>query len=116
MRLSLPLWLDAFGTVLSAYIAGPVGGSIVGLTGNLIYAVENRLSIIYSVTSVTLGIISAVIGSLVYRIILQVAYKVEMPSYAVKLLSTVIVVIALTIPRLRRLAAQRRADRKEDAA
>lgn len=65
---------------------------------------------------VTLGILSAVAGSLVYRVILQVAYKVEMPSYAVKLLSAVIVVIALTIPRIRRLAAQRRADREEDAA
>ncbi len=64
---------------------------------------------------VTLGIASAVAGSLVYRVILQVAYKIEMPSYAVKLLSAVIVVIALTIPRLRRLAAQRRADREEDA-
>ena len=57
VRLSLPLWLDAFGTVLSAYIAGPVCGSIVGLTGNLIYALENRMSVIYSVTSVTLSII-----------------------------------------------------------
>ena len=65
---------------------------------------------------VTLGILSAVAGSLVYRVILQVAYKVDMPSYAVKLLSAVIVVIALTIPRIRRLAAQRRADREEDAA
>ena len=64
---------------------------------------------------VTLGIISAVAGSLVYRVILQIAYKVEMPSYAVKLLSAVIVVIALTIPRIRRLAAQRRADREEGA-
>ncbi len=63
---------------------------------------------------VTLGIISAVAGSLVYRVILQVAYKVDMPSYAVKLLSAIIVVIALTIPRLRRLAAQRRADREEE--
>ncbi|MBO4925383.1 MAG: HD domain-containing protein [Clostridia bacterium] len=57
VRLSLPLWLDAFGTVLSAYVAGPVCGCIVGLTGNLIYALENRMSVIYSVTSITLGII-----------------------------------------------------------
>ena len=66
--------------------------------------------------SVTLGIVSAVIGSLVYRIILQVAYKVEMPSYAVKLLSAVIVVVALSIPRVKRLIAERRAEREEDAA
>ena len=66
--------------------------------------------------SVTLGIVSAVAGSLVYRIILQVAYKVEMPSYAVKLLSAVIVVVALSIPRIKRLIAERRAEREEDAA
>ncbi len=66
--------------------------------------------------SVTLGIVSAVAGSLVYRIILQVAYKVEMPSYAVKLLSAVIVVVALSIPRVKRLIAERRAEREEDAA
>lgn len=64
---------------------------------------------------VTLGIISAAVGSLVYRVILQLAYKIEMPSYAVKLLSAVIVVIALTIPRIKRLIAERRADREEDA-
>ena len=65
---------------------------------------------------VTLEIISAAVGSLVYRVILQLAYRVEMPSYAVKLLSAVIVVIALTIPRLRRVVAQHRAEREEDAA
>lgn len=64
---------------------------------------------------VTLGIISAAVGSLVYRVILQLAYKIEMPSYAVKLLSAVIVVIALTIPRIKRLIAERRADREEEA-
>ena len=65
---------------------------------------------------VTLGIVSAIAGSLVYRMILQFAYKVEMPSYAVKLLSAVIVVIALTIPRIRRKLAERRAEREEEAA
>ncbi len=65
---------------------------------------------------VTLGLISAVAGSLVYRIILQAAYKVDMPSYAVKLLSAVIVVIALSLPLIRRAIAQRRADREVDEA
>ena len=66
--------------------------------------------------SVTWGLISAVLGSLVYRVILQAAYKIEMPSYAVKLLSAVIVVIALTLPLLRRLIAERRGDREEEEA
>ena len=65
---------------------------------------------------VTLGIISAATGSLVYRIILQFAYKIDMPSYAVKLLSAVIVVIALTIPRIKRMIAERRAEKEGDAS
>jgi putative ABC transport system permease protein len=65
---------------------------------------------------ITLGIVSAVAGSLVYRIILQVAYRVDMPSYAVKLLSAVIVVTALSIPLLRRVIAERRAEREEESA
>ena len=51
-----------------------------------------------------------------YRIILQVAYRVDMPSYAVKLLSAVIVVTALSIPLLRRVIAERRAEREEESA
>ena len=64
---------------------------------------------------ITLGIVSAVAGSLAYRIILQLAYKIDMPSYAVKLLSAVIVVLALSVPPLRRKLAERRADRAEEA-
>ena len=55
--LELPLWADSFGTVLCAYIAGPVCGAIVGLTGNLAYCVINSLSAVYSITSIALGII-----------------------------------------------------------
>ncbi len=55
--LELPLWADSFGTALCAYIAGPVCGAVVGLTGNMAFSVINRLSAAYSVTSVILGII-----------------------------------------------------------
>lgn len=51
------------------------------------------------------GIVSAVGGSMLYRIIIQVAYQADMPSYAVKLLSTVIVVLALCVPMLKKLLA-----------
>ena len=66
--------------------------------------------------SVTLNIVSAVAGSLIYRLILQVAYKIDMPSYAVKLLSAVIVVIALILPKVKHLIAQRRRDKVEAEA
>ena len=55
--LELPLWADSFGTVLCAYALGPICGAIVGVTGNLAYAVINPVSIMYSITSITLGII-----------------------------------------------------------
>ncbi|MCR4756058.1 MAG: HD domain-containing protein [Lachnospiraceae bacterium] len=55
--LELPLWADSFGTALCAYVAGPVCGAIVGLTGNLAYCVVNHLSAAYSLTSIALGII-----------------------------------------------------------
>ena len=52
------------------------------------------------------GLISAVGGSVLYRIIIQLAYKVKMPSYAVKLLSTLIVIAALAIPMARKKLAK----------
>ena len=52
--------------------------------------------------SVTIQAVGVVLGSLLYRIIIQIAYKIDMPSYAVKLLSAVIVVIALVIPWLQK--------------
>ena len=55
--LELPLWADSFGTTLCAYIAGPVCGAIVGLTGNLAYGAIDHFSVAYSVTSIALGII-----------------------------------------------------------
>ena len=55
--LELPLWADSVGTALCAYVAGPVCGALVGVTGNLSYCVVNSLSAAYSVTSIALGII-----------------------------------------------------------
>ncbi len=55
--LNLPLWLDSFGTVLCAYIAGPVCGSMVGLTLNLLHGMTSRVSAIYGLTSVALAVV-----------------------------------------------------------
>ncbi len=57
VRLELPIWGDSFGTALAAYVAGPVVGAVVGMTGNLSYCVVNNLSAAYSITSIALGII-----------------------------------------------------------
>ena len=48
------------------------------------------------------GLISTAGGSLLYRVVLQIAYKANMPSYAVKLLSALIVVLALSMPLIQK--------------
>ena len=53
----LPVWADSFGTVLSAYVGGPICGALVGFTGNLAYSVVSRLSAVYGITSIAVGLI-----------------------------------------------------------
>lgn len=57
---------------------------------------------IFGKRSVTLGFISAVVGSLVYRYIIALATRYSpLPAYMLKLVSAVIVALALAIPALR---------------
>lgn len=57
LGLQLPLWLDSFGTVLAAYVLGPVCGAMVGMTGNIIYSIVNPWdSVIYALVSAMVGI------------------------------------------------------------
>ena len=53
----LPLWLDAFGTVIAAYKLGPVCGSIVGVAGNIICGIDRPTDLVYSVTSIAIAVI-----------------------------------------------------------
>ncbi len=60
--LQLPMWLDSFGTVLCACIAGPLGGAMVGLTSNLAYSVVVRISVAYSITNIVLGVLVGIVA------------------------------------------------------
>lgn len=63
---------------------------------------------------VTVGLCSAVIGSVVYRLFIAAALKVELfPAYGLKLVSAVIVTLALALPTVRSFQRQRRINRKE---
>ena len=55
--LDLPLWLDSFGTILTAYALGPFCGAVVGLAGNLVYGLQTPFSFVYGITSIFIGII-----------------------------------------------------------
>ena len=53
----LPLWMDSFGTVISAYVLGPICGAIVGLTCNIMYGMIDPISYIYGITNIFIGLI-----------------------------------------------------------
>lgn len=54
----LPLWLDSFGTIVSAYLLGPVCGAIVGISVNTIYGIlVSYTYAVYAVVNLAIGII-----------------------------------------------------------
>ena len=53
----LPVWLDSAGTVLAAYLGGPVCGALVGLTANLTKFLVFGNSWSYCVVSIAIGIV-----------------------------------------------------------
>ena len=57
---SFPVWLDSFGTVLCAYLMGPVCGSMVGVTGNILYSLSEPVFWTYGLASVALALIVGV--------------------------------------------------------
>ncbi len=57
LTLGWPLWLDSLGTMLNAYIAGPVCGAMVGMTSNLLYGTFNSQALGYGLTSMAVGLI-----------------------------------------------------------
>ncbi len=56
-RLGLPVWLDAIGTVLYAYVAGPLCGALLGLTSNLIFYVSFGYNWVYGIISILIAVI-----------------------------------------------------------
>ncbi|PKM77167.1 MAG: ABC transporter permease [Firmicutes bacterium HGW-Firmicutes-15] len=68
---------------------------------------------IFGRRSVTIGLVSAAFGSILYRIILAFALKIDMfPAYALKLISAVIVIIALSGPSIKAIIQQNKIRRE----
>lgn len=90
------------GAVLAQYqgfadISSGIGIVVVGLASAIIGEA------IFGRRSVTFGLLSAIFGSLLYRFIIAAALETSLfPAYALKIVSAVIVVIALAIPVIRR--------------
>ncbi len=60
--IAAPCWLDSVGTVLSAYLLGPVFGIMVGVTGNLIEALRMPIVAVYGLTSIVVALIVGIAG------------------------------------------------------
>ena len=90
------------GAVLAQYqrfadISSGVGMVVVGLASVIIGEV------FFGRRSVTLGFISALVGSIAYRFIIALALKADFfPAYAFRLVSAGIVGVALAIPTARK--------------
>lgn len=102
------------GAVLAQYqgyadLSSGTGTVVVGLASVIIGEV------FYGRRSVVIGFLSAVTGAVIYRFIIALALKTDFfPAYALKLVSAVIVVIALSIPTIQaRLRAAK--SRKEES-
>jgi len=60
--LKLPLWLDAIGTILAAFLGGPIVGAISGAVNNIIYGFTDPFSFIYALTSVAIGLVAGIMA------------------------------------------------------
>jgi putative ABC transport system permease protein len=92
-----------------ADIGSGVGMMVVGLASVIIGEV------FFGKGSVTAGLLSAIFGSLLYRLVIALALKSNFfPAYALKLVSAAIVTVALSLPALRAMMKIRRL--KKEAA
>jgi len=100
------------GAVLAQYqgyadISSGIGIMVVGLASAIIGEA------IFGRRSLTLGLLSAIFGSLVYRFIIAAALKSSIfPAYMLRVVSAVIVVIALSLPVIQKRLQLRRMRKK----
>lgn len=59
---SVPAWLDSVGTVLMAYLGGPICGAIVGLLNNIIYGIFVDQQSVYCFVGLLIGIVTGLIA------------------------------------------------------
>jgi len=100
------------GAVIAQYqgyadISSGIGILVVGLASVIIGEA------FFGRRSVTLGLVSAIVGSVIYRIIISLALSTNIfPTYYLKLISAVIVAVALSLPAVKDGLRKRRIRRE----
>ena len=107
------------GAVLAQYqgyadINTGIGIVVVGLASVIIGEV------LFGRRSLSFGLFSAVLGAIVYRFIIAIVLKIGIfPAFALKLVSSIVVALALSVPAVKhaiRLRRRKKQGRKEAAS
>lgn len=85
--LKLPVWMDSFGTVCSAYALGPFCGAVVGAATNVIYGFYHKSSYIYALTNIAVGVLTGYYAAKGY---LKDLFKTMSLSFLITILSIVV--------------------------
>lgn len=85
--LKLPIYLDSIGTVLSAILAGPWVGVVVGVLSNLINGIFNSSYIPYTIVSIAIGLVTGYLARFHW---FEKHWKVFVSGIVIGLVSTVI--------------------------
>lgn len=85
--LTLPLWLDAVGTVFAAYALGPVSGAIVGVTSNIMYSLHSQASLFYGLTNLVVGV---TVGICAKKGVLKTMFGILSSAFLVAVLSVLV--------------------------
>ena len=86
----LPLWMDSFGTVCSAYALGPFCGAVVGAATNVIYGFYHKASYIYALTNIAVGVLTGYYAAKGY---LRDLFKTMSLSFLITVIS-----VAVSVP------------------
>lgn len=62
--LTLPLYLDSIGTVIAAYLGGPIPGILVGMLGSFLSTFSDPVSISYGVLNVLVAVLTVILRDL----------------------------------------------------
>lgn len=87
LKLELPFWFDSIGTVISAYILGPVCGAMTGVVVNIIYSFSYPVKVIYAITNIAVGVI---VGICAQKGFIENLFKVLSTAFMVAMASVII--------------------------
>ena len=85
--MNLPAWFDSVGTVIAAYVYGPVCGAIAGAAVNIMYSIHVKTAVFYALTNAAVGFAVSICAKKGY---LNTLFGAMSTAFSVAALSTLI--------------------------